>query len=369
MHRLLDTITTILLLFAAASSARGRTWVVDGGGGGDFTTVSAACDTVESGDTIEIRPGDYDEYDGYLCHINITAKNVTVVGRGAAPEDVRLRLSMYFSDCEAVLLENLFFHDEWSPVSSSESNVTVRHCEFRDNRGFYFGGGIIFSLGALLVEDCEFVGNRAENATWGAGGAIASDEGMSGVTFRRCKFIENFAMVHSGAVAAAENTTFEDCLFLRNESANGAAIRCVDPTLVRCTFVGNRTTSSWGAALEVAGYHPRIRECIIAGTRNGYGVGCWDAGMLFCCCLWQNERGPDAGCSALPDDGNLQEDPLFCSPASDDYSLRDDSPCLPGIHGGGVCGRMGAFDIGCGETPVEKMTWGRIKQRYLDGSK
>ncbi|MBM3318277.1 MAG: hypothetical protein FJY75_10555, partial [Candidatus Eisenbacteria bacterium] len=50
-------------------------------------------------------------------------------------------------------------------------------------------------------------------------------------------------------------------------------------------------------------------------------------------------------------------DPLFCDPENLDLRLHSDSPCAPG----GECGLMGALPIGCGPTPAEATTWGRVK--------
>ena len=67
----------------------------------------------------------------------------------------------------------------------------------------------------------------------------------------------------------------------------------------------------------------------------------------------------------LGTDGNFSEDPLFCDPVSNDFTLDCNSPCLPGNHPDGVdCGTIGAHGLGCGATAVEETTWGRIKTQY-----
>jgi hypothetical protein len=59
---------------------------------------------------------------------------------------------------------------------------------------------------------------------------------------------------------------------------------------------------------------------------------------------------------------NISEDPLFCDPASLDYTLEDCSPCVGAAHDGGD---IGAFGVGCEcIIAVEGVSWGRIKNLY-----
>lgn len=71
---------------------------------------------------------------------------------------------------------------------------------------------------------------------------------------------------------------------------------------------------------------------------------------LSCNCFWENSGEHVAGSceGAMGQEGNFEADPRFCSPISLDFSLRNDSPCLPGQHpGGDPCGQIGAFGEGC----------------------
>ena len=86
----------------------------------------------------------------------------------------------------------------------------------------------------------------------------------------------------------------------------------------------------------------------MAGAR---ALTCESAGtvILSCCDLYANEGGDWVDCVAGMDgvDGNFSEDPLFCAPDSYDFTVRGDSPCLPGNHpDGSACGLLGALGEG-----------------------
>jgi hypothetical protein len=72
--------------------------------------------------------------------------------------------------------------------------------------------------------------------------------------------------------------------------------------------------------------------------------------------------------------GNISQDPLFCDPEADDYTLQEGSPCYTPLPEGCGEGAIGAFGIGCDapssvpEPPIEgevrETTWGSIKAEF-----
>jgi predicted outer membrane repeat protein len=362
------SVVTILSLCLFPPLAAARILLVDGGGGGDYLLVSEAMAAASGGDTVAIEPGTYDEYDGTGYHIQRDSTAINVISRGT-PQDVRLRLSMEFADC-SILLENLTFHDEHAPicVTGVSSTLIVRNCVFQDNTHFLYGAAVEFDGSSSQFEDCTFTHNTV-NYPNGRGGALH----LTGASclLRRCVFIENSCTASGGGVYMSVNDeSIEDCVFIGNVAYNGAALRGLVPAIHNCTFWRNHTTWDSGATVEMGGPGSTIQTSIIAGTVNGYGIGCWAPGDSYCCCYWENERGPWAGdCGVIAEYGNIEADPVFCDPRNDDVSLRDDSPCVPGEHGGWPCELIGAFGIGCGDTPTERTTWGRIKRRFIQESR
>jgi predicted outer membrane repeat protein len=353
----------LALQWVAAGPLLARTWIVDQSGGGDFTRVTDACAAAAAGDTVAIRPGDYDESVGEQCEVTLLGKAVHLIGLGGDPAAVRLRLAVCYGNCDPVLIQGLTFHDETCPLVASLTPMTVRNCVFADNIASpYLIAGAISSTHELRVEDSLFLRNRATEG----GGAIRHD-GRT-LTLRRCVFIENETDGNGGAVysqGGQPSLDAEGCLFMDNVAYNGAALTSyLNPRISGCTFYRNRTTWVEGAAIEVSLAHgPTVERCIVAGTINGYGIGCWEGLTYHCFCFWQNERGDAAGyCGS---DCSFDADPLFCDPDAGDFHISGDSPCANGDGAEGcLCGLIGAYGPACGATPVESMSWGRIKARY-----
>jgi hypothetical protein len=66
---------------------------------------------------------------------------------------------------------------------------------------------------------------------------------------------------------------------------------------------------------------------------------------------WMNSPEPD-----------IVADPLLCDPDDDDFTVQDNSPCVPGAIPG--CGQIGAWPVGCGSVHVESKSWSQIKGLY-----
>ncbi|MDD5718932.1 MAG: right-handed parallel beta-helix repeat-containing protein [Candidatus Krumholzibacteria bacterium] len=185
--------------------------------------------------------------------------------------------------------------------------VTVRRCDFTDNRGVpdvqldAGDGGAIHTSGAtggrmvpVLVEDCVF----RENFNLQGAGVYVSR--YSEGTVRRCRFFDNVAYFHAGGVFKGgpfqenlgETLWIDTCLFIRNlagyddqgQPANsycrGGAIVCrMFPRVVvrHSTFVDNRIFNSsyrFGDAFahyhEYGDWHPDmlcvLQNCVFWGT-------------------------------------------------------------------------------------------------------
>ena len=359
----------VLIGLCVAEQALARTWIVDTAGGGNFTRIADACKMAQSGDTVALRPGEYDEYNGpFGGGIWVPDKALSLIGLGVSPEDVRVQAQIAFGG-ERVLVQGISFHGVNRALDFRNATLTMRHCRFLDNVASLDAGGAIYATGGVVtIEDCEFLRNRVLGPIYGGegnGGAIFV--GGDDITIRRCWFEENEATGHGGAINNVNRwILIEDCVFIRNRAYNGAALSLWEsPNLAGCTFFANETTWSQGAAIELSGNpQSKIERCIVAGTVNGYGVGCWNGTQLECFCFWNNERGPVAGyCTDVPSHGNFTADPQFCNPEFGDFHLQDGSPCLPGLHNGVSCGLVGALSTGC-LTPAIETTWGRIKAQF-----
>jgi predicted outer membrane repeat protein len=177
-----------------------------------------------------------------------------------------------------------------------------------------------------VVEDNVFAGNTA---TEGGGARFCFFYGpIAEPPVRRNAFFDNEALGKFG-------------------KGGGVAIYDADPVITNCTFDGNSAGSIGGGLYaNQCASAPVLANTIVTNSESGGGVAV-ENGLLVTslCDVWNNAGGDYVNCSPAPDD--MSADPLFCSPATRDLTLQDDSPCLPennpwsaliGAYGAGGCG-------------------------------
>lgn len=105
------------------------------------------------------------------------------------------------------------------------------------------------------------------------------------------------------------------------------------PHITNCTFIRNSSPAG-GAMYIIAGASPLICNCILAFSQEGSAMYVRDntcKPYFSCTIIWQNNGGDwtEDIVDQLGIDGNLNIDPKYCDAAEFDFSLREDSPCLP----------------------------------------
>jgi hypothetical protein len=134
---------------------------------------------------------------------------------------------------------------------------------------------------------------------------------------------------------------------------------------------GNTIVGNAGAGIRVASGGRPFTQTIAAdiAALNGTAGLLGDEGGIYdvsCCDVWSN--GPAGGLNyagAIADQtgvaGNISVNPLFCGPATDNFSLMEGSPALAQS-----CGTMGARSApGCAQPDaVQKTPWGELKSLY-----
>lgn len=85
---------------------------------------------------------------------------------------------------------------------------------------------------------------------------------------------------------------------------------------------------------------------------------------VSCSDFYNNVGGDWEGCVAdqYGINGNICEDPLFCAPDQNDFTLDCASPCA--AENNPECGQIGAWSVGCGATPAVETTWGALKELF-----
>jgi hypothetical protein len=227
---------------------------------------------------------------------------------------------------------------------------------------------------SALIEGCTF-----QDCWKGAGGGTAGLQidgaHLNGAVVRNCAFIRNINPENSSSpgglgIAGTGPRIVEGCTFLFNES-NGRGAGLVAGTtsggvIVRGnTFYGNRGGATvGGSAAYLRGQSTvEFSNNVVADNLGGGAMEEFDVDVdSFCNVFWNNENG--IGSEYVPGPTDREVDPLFCDEEAEDFTLHENSPCLPPNSLG--CGLIGAYPQGCGVIAVDRESWGSIKAHYHD---
>jgi C1A family cysteine protease len=211
-----------------------------------------------------------------------------------------------------------------------------------------------YSVAALEIEEAlVIVGEAGPESTFIDGGGSSLLAPTSDIiTFRN---VGSGAVLRGLSITGIQGAVGVSAIALQNAS----------PRIEECIIAG--MSSSAGAAINVTGGYPRIKNCtlhnntlyaavyfgpssggqvencIISGTKGGSALTCLSGAnpAVSCCDIYGNYGGD--GICGTDGGGNFTLDPLFCDAPGGDYALQDASPCLAGYG----CGRVGALGQGC----------------------
>jgi len=337
----------LLVLFVGSflqPPAFGRSWLIRPDGSGDAPTIQAGIDSASVGDTVLVACGTYYEHDIVL------------------KSQVHLRSATGYADCATIDAQGngSVIRSDNLQVGYGLSGFTITGAA---NSGMFWRG----CFGPVMF--CNLTGNS------GIRGGAARIEGGLGPQFYCCMFRDNHALGDGGALYTEQGYTFVyRCTFHGNRSgAYGGAIACqsneLDLQMEECTIALN-TAGQGGAGiscLDASGL--TLRNSTLAFGAGGEAVRCASGSgtpLVQCCDVFGNSGGDWTGPlePLLGQDGNMSEDPLFCDPAAGDFTLQECSPCGPLSSPHPECGLIGAWPIGCGGTPVTRLSWGAVKALF-----
>lgn len=283
---------------------------------------------------------------GILCIYTSgpTLRNLALVGNQAAGGGglgCYARSSPQVIDC---LFENNHAAVAGGAVMASEdSSPELEGVLFRENRADDQGGAVFVSAHSNpLISYCRFESNASD-----IGGAVSG----TGFTINHSKFLNNHAVELGGAVAATGSTYLNNCIMAGNlaDQSGGAVHFTGQNYMVGNTLVGNRAFKYGSGIYSASGSVVSITQSIVAFGKSQDGVHVnQDATVTIeCSNIFGNDGGDwtDSIAELMGSNGNICDDPLFCSsaPLSEGFcALRDDSPCLVSD-----CGPMGAVAAGC----------------------
>jgi hypothetical protein len=152
--------------------------------------------------------------------------------------------------------------------------------------------------------------------------------------------------------AIAEPTIRRNAIFDNTALTKGGGISAwdADPVIENCTVDGNEAGVIGGGVHvsddAVPPQEATLLNSIVTNSVSGGGVANEGAAITMAYDdVWNNAGGDYINCA--PGSLALSTDPLFCDPGGQDFTLRNDSPCLPGGNPWGVL--IGAYGLGdCG---------------------
>ncbi len=202
---------------------------------------------------------------------------------------------------------------------NSSTSPTIANCEFINNstNGAPNEGGAVYSsVSSSAFSDCLFDTNSVGST--GLGGAVYDTSGSG--SFSRCRFVYNDAKNGGAVYLAGGSPKFINSLFHSNTATppgNGSCIYLdnTNDTIRNCTFGDNN-----GFSIQADGdSSPNIKNCILWNLLDGELLLTGSAGSQV---SYTNIQEPQAGT------GNLSVSPNFVNPATGNYYLHYDSPCI-----------------------------------------
>lgn len=294
-------------------------------------TIQEAIIASSNGDSIIVRPGPYVENIDFLGKA-ITLKSemgadVTLIDGGSPPDPERASV--------------VTFRNGEGPGSVLDgftlTNGTGTFCGIFPGITAFCGGGIV----CLNYSSPTIINNIVSgNSSASEGGGIGCVR--SSPTITRNTITDNQAVGNSGGglyVSWSSAPTISFCTVVRNWADHrGGGISNMEysfPTVANCTFSGNVAGLTGGGMYSNRSY-PTVTNCIFWGDTSEEIAGYLSSTTVTCSCVQGGYEGT----------GNIDEDPLFCNPEIDDFTLCADSPCAAENYP--ECGKIGAWSVGCG---------------------
>jgi hypothetical protein len=292
-----------------------RTIYVDANAPADFSTIQAAVDDANTGDTIIIRPGLY-VGDGNR-DVGFKGKAMTV--RGTDPNDPNIVMRTLI-DCGG---DPNHPHRGFQFVAGEDPNTRIEGLTIQ-NGWSHGGGGILCLGGSPVISRCVIRQNRAEpyrsrgrvdtsNPTNGCGGGIYAGDG-SQLQITHCVIEDNVGVCGGGVYSGeASDVGVACCTICRNEATSaggglysGTMRQQTGGTISGCTISGNRAPS--GGGIACSRNRPLIANCLIVGNwatiepsviwesrDGGGGVYCFQNNPHFTNCTIVNNRANASG--------------------------------------------------------------------------
>ncbi len=289
----------------------------------EFPTIQSAIDWAYDGATILVADGIYTGEGNR--DIDFKGKSITVRSE-SGPENCII-------DCQK--LGGGFYFHSGEGANSIIDGFTIINANVT---------GIFCRESGPTISNCNI-----SNCSAGTGGGIYCRDN-SCATITNCNIISNIAG-HGGGIACKDgsNATITNCAIIGNISYEiGGGVYCTSSivTVTNCTVIGNRVNGSLGGSgISCRDGNIKITNCTISNNISYYSgvILCQNANLTIAnCILWGclsgqiTDRYNDSVISVSysdieggwPGEANIDADPCFVNPDSNDFHLLPDSPCI-----------------------------------------
>lgn len=360
---------------------------------GGYTTIQAAIDAAQDGDTIWVAGGTYTGEGNR--DINFAGKRITlksecgpkycIIDCQGTEEDPHRGFYFHSGEDANSVLQGMTIMNGFGSrvlldtgvvllggggILCCESGPKIENCIISGNVGEY-GGGMNNYGGRPVIIHSTFANNTADREGGGFYDSRYFLSHSSG-TFINCIFRDNVANSGGGGIANSSGI-FINCIIKGNTTAaswdgHGGGIKCWsnNPMIINCTITDNWANKNGGGIYGGNGSRPTVTQCTISNNcAGGYGGAVYAieshpeviSSILYNNTSWRgseialtgysgwysiatishsNIRSGESGVyvsdySTLNwGKGNIDADPYFTDPNNGDYTLLANSPCIDG---------------------------------------
>ncbi len=285
-----------------------------------FTSISSGITVSQSGDTIWIKSGRYNEAIQLKSHVSLLGGFSGI----EAPDDFHLR------DTEAN--ETIIDATGFDTSTLTATNVTDATLDgFVITGGFALeGGGAHISSSTVSFARCIFTRNQAEDG----GGLYTTQKSM--VSICDCEVNDNRGYINAGirigggiwcenANLRMERTIIRNHTFIRANGGGLVLFTGAEAIIRHSTITHNHVGGSGGGIYCGPSALLSIQDSLVSdnragsgGVSNGGGLELSDRCSVIGCTISDNSCGEDGGGIYIGGKDNLVQDCLFLNNSSDD---------------------------------------------------